>query len=40
MNMPGTPSGNWRWRFTSGQLDDLWKYRAEELREYAKLYER
>ena len=25
---------------TSGQLDDLWKNRGEELREYAKLYER
>jgi len=40
MNTPGTPSGNWCWRFTSGQLDDLWKNRGEELREYAKLYER
>jgi 4-alpha-glucanotransferase len=40
MNTPGTPSGNWRWRFTSDQLDDLWKERREELREYARLYER
>jgi 4-alpha-glucanotransferase len=40
MNTPGTPSGNWRWRFTSDQLDNLWKDRREELREYARLYER
>ena len=40
MNTPGTPSGNWRWRFTSDQLDSLWKNRGEELREYARLYER
>jgi 4-alpha-glucanotransferase len=40
MNTPGTPSGNWRWRFTSDQLDTLWKDRREELREYASLYER
>jgi 4-alpha-glucanotransferase len=40
MNIPGTPSGNWRWRFTSDQLDSLWKDRREELREYARLYER
>jgi 4-alpha-glucanotransferase len=40
MNIPGTPSGNWRWRFTSDQLDTLWKDRREELREYASLYER
>src|ERR1700736_3026310 len=40
MNTPGTPSGNWRWRFTSDQLDSLWKDRREELREYARLYER
>jgi 4-alpha-glucanotransferase len=40
MNTPGTPSGNWRWRFTSDQLDALWKDRREELREYARLYER
>jgi 4-alpha-glucanotransferase len=40
MNIPGQPSGNWRWRFTSTQLDNLWKSRGEELREYARLYER
>ena len=40
MNTPGTSSGNWCWRFTSSQLDNLWKNRAKELREYAKLYER
>jgi 4-alpha-glucanotransferase len=40
MNTPGTPSGNWRWRFTSDQLDNLWRDRREELREYARLYER
>jgi 4-alpha-glucanotransferase len=40
INTPGTPSGNWRWRFTSDQLDSLWKDRREELREYARLYER
>lgn len=40
MNIPGTPSGNWRWRFTAEQLDGLWKDRREELREYARLYER
>jgi 4-alpha-glucanotransferase len=40
MNIPGTPSGNWRWRFTSDQLDRLWRVRGNELREYARLYER
>ncbi len=40
MNIPGTPSGNWRWRFTSDQLDGLGKDRGEELREYARLYGR
>jgi 4-alpha-glucanotransferase len=40
MNTPGTPSGNWRWRFTSDQLDSLWQDRGEELRQLAKLYQR
>ena len=40
MNTPGTPSGNWRWRFTAEQLDGLWRDRGEELREYGRMYER
>jgi 4-alpha-glucanotransferase len=37
MNIPGTSSGNWSWRFTSGSLD---KGRAARLREMTALYGR
>jgi 4-alpha-glucanotransferase len=37
MNLPGTSSGNWRWRFQAGALSpDL----AGRLREFVKLYDR
>jgi 4-alpha-glucanotransferase len=37
MNLPATPSGNWRWRFTKGQLTPEIKVR---LREMVKIYDR
>lgn len=37
MNLPGTASGNWRWRFSAGVLDDGLRYR---LRELTELYSR
>ncbi len=37
MNLPGTPSGNWRWRFTSGALTPSLSRR---LRELTETYER
>jgi 4-alpha-glucanotransferase len=40
LNMPGQPSGNWQWRFTREQLDQLWGESAGYLRLLAKLYER
>ena len=40
MNTPGQAIGNWRWRFTSDQLDQLWSQRGEQLRQFAKLYQR
>ena len=37
MNLPGTASGNWRWRFTDGLLTpDL----RERLKEMAVVYDR
>jgi len=37
MNVPGHPSGNWRWRFASGALrPEL----AERLRTYCAMYSR
>jgi 4-alpha-glucanotransferase len=40
MNIPGTPSGNWRWRYTDEQLEELERTRGGELRHLAGLYER
>jgi 4-alpha-glucanotransferase len=40
MNTPGQAVGNWRWRLTREQLDDLWSGSAEYLQELAKLYDR
>lgn len=37
MNLPGTPSGNWRWRFRSG---DLLPEMARRLKQLAETYER
>ena len=37
MNLPGTPSGNWRWRFRAGQLTEAITAR---LRALGELYER
>jgi len=37
MNLPGTTSGNWRWRLKSGALDAKL---AERLREFTRLYDR
>ena len=40
MNIPGQAVGNWRWRFTSEQLDRLWGERGDRLRQLARLYQR
>jgi len=40
MNTPGQAVGNWQWRLTQEQLDNLWSGSAEYLRELAKLYDR
>lgn len=40
MNTPGTAIGNWKWRLTREQLDNLWSGSAAYLQELAKLYER
>jgi 4-alpha-glucanotransferase len=40
MNTPGQAVGNWQWRLTREQLDDLWNGSAEYLQELAKLYDR
>jgi 4-alpha-glucanotransferase len=40
MNTPGQAIGNWRWRFTSEQLDQLWAQRGDQLRQFARLYQR
>lgn len=37
MNAPGTPSGNWQWRFTTNQLD---KSKAAWLKEITELFNR
>ena len=37
MNLPGTTSGNWRWRLKSGALDAKL---AKRLREFTRLYDR
>jgi 4-alpha-glucanotransferase len=40
MNTPGLAVGNWQWRLTREQLDDLWNGSATYLQELAKLYDR
>jgi 4-alpha-glucanotransferase len=40
MNTPGVAVGNWRWRFTAEQLEQLRDQSAGYLEELAKLYER
>jgi 4-alpha-glucanotransferase len=40
MNTPGQAVGNWQWRLTREQLDDLWSGSAEYLAELGRLYER
>jgi 4-alpha-glucanotransferase len=40
MNTPGQAVGNWRWRFTSEQLDRVWAERGDRLKQFAKLYQR
>jgi 4-alpha-glucanotransferase len=37
MNLPGTSSGNWRWRFTAGQLTPEI---GKRLRELTAIYDR
>jgi 4-alpha-glucanotransferase len=37
MNLPGTASGNWRWRFRPGELTPNL---AQQLREMVELYDR
>ena len=37
MNLPARPSGNWRWRFTAGQLTPEI---GERLREMVQIYDR
>ena len=37
MNLPARPSGNWRWRFTTGQLTPEI---GERLREMVRIYDR
>jgi 4-alpha-glucanotransferase len=40
MNTPGQAVGNWQWRLTREQLDDLWRGSAAYLAELTQLYER
>ncbi|MBV9488714.1 MAG: 4-alpha-glucanotransferase [Verrucomicrobia bacterium] len=40
LNTPGSSAGNWRWRFTSEQLERLQAESGDYLRELARLYER
>ena len=40
LNIPGKAMGNWRWRFTGEQLEQLREQSTGYLRELAKLYER
>ena len=36
-NTPGEPSGNWKWRMTQNQFDELHNHSAPYLREQALL---
>jgi 4-alpha-glucanotransferase len=40
MNIPGKPSGNWQWRFTSDQLENLRIGKASYLKELAEKTQR
>jgi 4-alpha-glucanotransferase len=40
MNIPGTASGNWRWRLTADQMEILRTKTAQHLGELATLYDR
>lgn len=39
-NLPGTPDGNWEWRYRAEQLDALARNSADYLRELGELYGR
>lgn len=40
LNRPGSTHGNWRWRFTLGELAQLRSERAETLRHWNRLFDR
>jgi 4-alpha-glucanotransferase len=40
LNRPGSPDGNWRWRFTTGDLDALRAARLAQLRRWHVLFDR
>jgi len=40
MNIPGTPSGNWRWRYTPDQLDKLESNEQERLLLWHTIFDR
>ncbi len=40
LNTPGEAQGNWQWRFTAEQLDQLWRENAGYLAELARIYGR
>ena len=40
LNRPGSPEGNWQWRFTAGQLDGLAGERTATLRHWIHLFDR
>lgn len=40
MNRPGTSEGNWRWRFSAAQLNDLAARHGDRLRHWCALFDR
>lgn len=40
MNTPGEAAGNWQWRYSTEQLDNLWRESAAYLRELGDIYHR
>jgi 4-alpha-glucanotransferase len=40
LNQPGTSEGNWQWRYTEKQLEQLASKRLETLRHWIKIYDR
>jgi len=40
LNRPGTSAGNWKWRFTAAQLEQLRRERLEQLLSLQDLYDR